>query len=73
MNCPVCNGETKVVDTRHTPKNETYRKRKCKKCGDIFFTLEFDVFASDRVIEEWNKCERSRLMRIKKEEKKNDV
>lgn len=69
MNCPICKGKTKVVDTRHTPKNETYRKRQCNECKNIFFTMEFDVFASDRVIDEWNQCERSRL---KKEAIKNE-
>ena len=43
LNCPICGGKTKVIDTRHTSNNETYRKKRCENCGEIFFTLEFDV------------------------------
>ena len=41
MTCPMCNGDTKIVDSR---KNNDYvvRYRKCKDCGYRFATIEVD-------------------------------
>lgn len=43
MTCPVCGGETTVMDSR-TTEDETKRKRKCKDdtCRYIFRTIELD-------------------------------
>lgn len=44
MNCPKCGGEVKVLDNiNNTEDNEIYRKRKCKKCGNVFYTVEFEA------------------------------
>ena len=41
MNCPVCDGETFVYDSR--PKQDsTNRRRKCLSCGYKFTTVEID-------------------------------
>lgn len=39
MNCPSCNGATRVYDTRKSPQRIT-RRRKCKECGHRFATIE---------------------------------
>ena len=64
MKCPICYGKTKVIDTRHTSDNETYRKRKCVECDHEFLSIEFEVFLTEKVMEKWNKCERTRLKRM---------
>lgn len=40
MNCIYCEGETKVVDSRPTNKNEIRRRRECLTCGYRFTTME---------------------------------
>ena len=47
MTCPVCGGSVTAVDTAHTCE-ETYRRRKCKECGHIFFTTESELKTSAR-------------------------
>ena len=39
MNCPLCKGETDVIDSRPT-KNMIRRRRKCQSCGHRFSTVE---------------------------------
>ena len=39
MLCPKCNSKTGVVDTRSDEKG-IYRRRRCKDCGNDFFTKE---------------------------------
>lgn len=39
MYCPKCNGKTAVIDSRADGVS-VCRKRKCKQCGNIFFTSE---------------------------------
>lgn len=41
MTCPVCNGDTKVVDTR-CHDDSVYRRRMCLECGHRFNTVEID-------------------------------
>lgn len=47
MFCPKCSAKTKVIDSRSC-EEEVFRKRKCIKCGYIFYTEEFE---SDESIE----------------------
>ena len=42
MICPKCEGKTRVVDSRGVELN-TYRKRECKECGNIFITEETEI------------------------------
>lgn len=44
MMCPKCNGRSIVVDVKHID-NETHRRKRCKYCGHIFYTLE--IIADD--------------------------
>ena len=39
MLCPHCGSKTKVMDSRSNGKS-VFRRRKCNKCGAIFFTSE---------------------------------
>ena len=42
MVCPVCYSKLEVVDTvRDT--DDIYRRRKCKACGKLVYTLESEV------------------------------
>ena len=38
MICPKCKGKTYVMDTRG--ERRVLRRRKCKDCGKLWFTLE---------------------------------
>lgn len=52
MNCPVCDGATKVTNSRPNP--DTIRRRRvCLECGYRFTTIEMD--------EDMHKRERIRL------------
>lgn len=39
MTCPVCGGKSAVVDSRADCES-VQRKRKCRKCGHVFYTSE---------------------------------
>lgn len=39
MNCPWCNGKTRVVDTGAN-EDAIYRQRKCVVCGHEIYTVE---------------------------------
>lgn len=41
MNCPICEGTTKVIDSRGDSES-VRRRRECADCGYRFFTLELD-------------------------------
>jgi len=41
MNCPYCNNDTSVVNSRLQKRsNQVWRRRRCKACGAVFTTLE---------------------------------
>ena len=42
MLCPVCEGETKVIDSRRKP-DCVNRRRECLECGFRFNTVEVDT------------------------------
>ncbi len=59
MNCPNCDGDTHVTDTKYNGNaNERYRRHKCKGCGHIMWTIEFEVEFDDRYRKQWNDCNR---------------
>lgn len=41
MTCPMCNGDTKIVDSRKNIDN-VVRYRKCRECSYRFSTVEID-------------------------------
>ena len=47
--CPKCGGKkTHIFDNAFNPEtNESYRKRRCTECSHVFFTVEFEVEATD--------------------------
>ena len=49
MTCPVCGGNTAVVDSRKKQNDEVYRRRKCHECNYRFSTLEIEVDIHKRV------------------------
>ena len=53
MKCPKCGGEVKLLESINTPSNEIYRKRKCKDCKKIFYTIEFEVEDNKRFMDEY--------------------
>ena len=60
MTCPKCNKDTTVLDTVHSPDNETYRLRVCKFCGHKFYTAEFEVEANKEFKKVWNRYYRKK-------------
>ena len=60
MICPKCkSARLGVMDSvDDNDANETYRKRKCLECGNIFFTVEFEAEVMS-FIDNWNKYHRS--------------
>lgn len=42
MTCPVCGGDTRIVDSRNKDDHKK-RKRVCQKCGYKFNTIEIDM------------------------------
>ena len=61
MKCPICGGDVTVVDVRHDCES-VGRKRKCKSCSHIFYTMERDCIKSEFYALEWRKPKR----RVKK-------
>ena len=42
MLCEICEGKTRVINTR-TDVDHVVRKRMCLKCGHIFYTQQIDM------------------------------
>ena len=54
MKCPDCGGEVKVIDSVfNIDQNEILRKRKCKDCDHIFYTIEFEIEYDTNARETW--------------------
>lgn len=47
MNCPKCGEATSVTHCRKDCES-VYRRRKCKVCGHIFYTNEYEVESGDQ-------------------------
>ena len=62
MNTCYCCGEKLVtVNTvQNTKDEETYRLKRCKKCGHEEYTVEFEVEDNRKFRDEWNKWIRMR-------------
>lgn len=43
MTCPVCGGNTKVVDSRVKDCDSVWRRRECQECGYRFNTEETEL------------------------------
>lgn len=69
IQCPKCNSKSYVLDTVTNPDdNETYRKRECTECGNVFFTLEMIVDADSCLLENWYRYSRDTIRREKNKE-----
>ena len=42
MTCPVCGGDTRIIDSRNKDDHKK-RRRICQKCGYKFNTIEIDM------------------------------
>ena len=63
MICPKCGGPIKSTDSVHTEENETYRRKKCKLCSHVFYTVEFEVERDENFKETWYGNHRSYILR----------
>lgn len=69
MQCPKCNGDTRVIDNTHTPDNLVHRKRKCLVCSHTFYTTETIASGTlDKVLSDWTEYNRSYVYRRRKHE-----
>lgn len=60
MLCPLCNGKTKVSDTR-SDKTSVVRRRKCQECKTVIYTTEaLDMDASRKLASLINESARRR-------------
>lgn len=59
MTCPKCSGRSMVVDVKHID-NETHRRKRCKYCGHVFFTLELIADDGTEFYDAQRKYERKR-------------
>lgn len=49
MNCPKCNAETvRTGIAENIKEGETYRRYSCEMCGNVFFTVEFEVETTEQ-------------------------
>jgi transcriptional repressor NrdR len=49
MTCPICGGDTKVIDSR-SQEDSVWRRRKCVDCKERFSTTEIDLEIYKRII-----------------------
>lgn len=59
--CPKCGAVVKTVDvvTNHDD-NETYRKKKCTKCGHKFYTIEYTIDNDASFRKQWRTHHRNK-------------
>ena len=69
MICPKCGGLAKVLDVRpNDDEKEVYRKYKCCRCDDIFYTLEYRVDFQGYYKKRWSEINRTATFRKRKKE-----
>ena len=65
MTCPVCGGNSRVVNTRKDV-DAVYRQRKCYECHYIFYTAEYETEeAHERINEIHNNYQQEKKRRRK--------
>lgn len=70
MKCPWCEEKSRVL-TVHEAVDETVRKRRCNKCGRIFYTSESDMNENDAIAilkEHWKEVNSKRRTNKQHEE-----
>ena len=59
--CEYCGGKLVTKNTvQNTEDEETYRLKKCDKCGHEIYTVEFEVEDNNLFRREWNRWIRLR-------------
>lgn len=47
MRCLKCGGSYSTMDTKNSEKNEIFRRKRCKLCGNLVYTKEVIVDYDD--------------------------
>jgi transcriptional regulator NrdR family protein len=63
MDCPVCGGETKIMETRKDCES-VHRYRLCLECAYRFYTAEYEV--KDRTEFSRAICEKRKKRKVEK-------
>lgn len=59
MICPKCGGKLMVLDNvKNVDDNEIYRRKVCNSCGNVIFTVEYEVESNEEFKKTWNKYSR---------------
>lgn len=53
MECVICGGKTKVINTRRTEDGRQYRRRKCTDCEERFTTYEVNQMSLFNMLEDY--------------------
>lgn len=65
MICKKCGDRCTVADVRHSmEEDEIFRKQVCKSCGNVFFTVEYEVIENEKFNEAWKASARSRSDKV---------
>ena len=69
MNCPGCgSNKIRVIDVVHNNKrNETYRKKKCTECKNVFYTIEVKANIVPEFLDDWSNNHRAKKTDTKKD------
>lgn len=63
-----CKKKAAAIDKVDRPDGIIYRKYECKKCGRVFFSMEFPVIADSIFKEDWNANHRLTKLKEKKKQ-----
>lgn len=71
MTCPKCGGKLMVLDNvKNTDENEIYRRKVCNECGDVLFTVEYEVESNEEFKKTWNKYSRYAYSKLVKNDQR---
>lgn len=68
MRCQKCKKKAAAIDKVDRPDGIIYRKYKCKKCDQIFYSMEFYIIADAIFKSDWNA--NHRLTKLDEEKKR---
>lgn len=73
MICPKCNAKSSIVGSiLNAGDNEVYRRRKCRECGHIFYSVEFEVDDNVAYRDYFNKADVKRREAKKQKRKERE-
>lgn len=68
MKCQKCKKKAFAIDKVNRDDGIIYRKYKCKKCEQSFYTMEFYIIADSVFKEDWNANHRLTKLEEKKKQ-----